>query len=567
MLLEGLTSADAELARQHPLLGLARLHHRNTRGKPMRFADKPFLVEVYRDLPRLPEVRVQKAVQVGVSELLIQHALHRAGWEGGIVAYVLPTSQKRDQVVQLRINPILLTVPAYRERMPRAAAEAGNLKRKLFGGGTLLFLGSNTDADFLEFSADCMIIDEHDECEPSNVAKAFDRIRESPRRQMVYIGNPTLPRVGIARLYDGSDGRRWHSRCARCKEWQPLVWDQNVVERDDAGDWVPRDRERARDAIAGRGRDQRALPGAPDIRPVCRRCRRPFERQALGGAWVAERTDVARVRGWHMSRLDVLSERLAGFHEEWVKAQGLTRKVSTFHTSVLGEPWEAAGAALVFSELETAARGPELDYAPRLEDYRARRVTAGIDVGAVLNVHVSVIEPGPTEDAPPVRRAAFVGAFRTFDEVVDCLIRYSVDTAVFDADPETHKVKEVRELLEARGDCQVWLCRFHPTAVVGDQVYGWKLDWPQHRVQVDRTQVFDTCTDDIRSGRRVFPGDVATVLGWSEQMQAPKRVLDEERQRIVWTEGSDPDHYRLSDVYDRVAYDLMQQGGGYFSVG
>ena len=66
--------------------------------------------------------------------------------------------------------------------------------------------------------------------------------------------------------------------------------------------------------------------------------------------------------------------------------------------------------------------------------------------------------------------------------------------------------------------------------------------------------------------RREFPEDAWSVLGWSEQMRAPVRVLDEEKSRIVWVEGNAADHYRLSDTYARLAYDLCQIGGSYVSV-
>ena len=71
--------------------------------------------------------------------------------------------------------------------------------------------------------------------------------------------------------------------------------------------------------------------------------------------------------------------------------------------------------------------------------------------------------------------------------------------------------------------------------------------------------------DEIRDGRRVFPEDIQTVLGWSQQMRAPVRVLNENKSRIIWTEGKSPDHYRLAGIYDRIAYDVNEAGGGYFS--
>jgi hypothetical protein len=49
-------------------------------------------------------------------------------------------------------------------------------------------------------------------------------------------------------------------------------------------------------------------------------------------------------------------------------------------------------------------------------------------------------------------------------------------------------------------------------------------------------------------------------------MRAPVRVMDEDKGRITWVEGNAADHYRLSDTYARLAYDLCNIGGSYVSV-
>ena len=543
--LDGYRATLSSTCALDPLLGLALRAHRNTRGDPMRFRDRPYLVELYRDLPRLEGVDVCKGVQTGVSELLLLFALERTGWAGKIAAYVLPTYSVRDRFVQRRVNPLLLSVPEYRERLGGAdrGGTGGNLKLKRFGPGAILFLGSNTPGDFVEFSADVLIVDEFDQCDPANLAKARDRLRASTSPQFIRIGNPTLPSTGIAALYDRSDRRRWFSRCSCCSHWQSIGWLTHVVVRDDGGRWRLRD---------------------PSGAPVCERCGRGFDRSAKVGAWVAETPSVAR-RGYRISRLDGLDESFSRLFAEWVEAQGDSAALAAFYTSVLGEPFEFSGARVTVEMLSSAATGASLDYGGG-DDYAGRLVTMGVDVGSVLNVTISVVEevdpePGSTEQRV-VRRAVFVGAFRTFAEVSDAIRRYRVSVCVIDAMPETRKSKEIRD--EFLGSAtQVWLCRFAPTARVGIHPYGLKQEWSEQVVTVDRTQVFDTVFDDLRDGRRVFPEDVFTVLGWREQMRAPVRVLDEGRSRIVWTEGSSPDHYRLSDVYDRIAYDLAASGGSY----
>lgn len=549
MIFDRLAQTRATLASEYPVLGLALGAHRTTRGGPIEFSSRPYLAELYADARDLRDVAIQKAVQTGISEWLVQVLFDSAGWRGRICAYVLPTYTIRNRFVQQRVNPLLLTVPAYRDRCPGGSvAEAaekgpGNLALKRFGQGALMFLGSETKTDFLEFSADLLIIDEFDASNTSNIALAVDRLRESPFPQRILCGNPTRPKVGICSEYDDSDGRRWYHRCGHCGERQPLDWFKHVVERADDGRWVPRSR-------------------TTPIRPLCRRCHEPFERDGIGGRWVAERPDHPR-RGYHLSRLDILDEDIAALLIEWRRAQGDPDLVKAFHTSILGQGHDYAGTRLTVEMLEAVSRDqPEMDRDGG-DEYEGQVVTAGIDVGSVLHVVISTV--GRDAEEHPVRRARLVTTAPTFEEVGRLLRRYHVTLAVMDAMPETHKAQELRDIFIDEGGPVLWLATFHPTPRVGSQRYGMRLDYQARAVQVDRTAVFDVSHQDIVDKRRLFPGDVWSVAGWAEQMQAPARVVDEDRGRVVWTEGSKADHYRLADVYDRMAADMLDLGGSYSS--
>lgn len=586
-MLDRYQSTLGTLGDKHPLIGLALQYHLTSRGGPMIFRDKPFLVELYSDFLELEGADIRKAVQVGASELFVLLMLHHAGWAGRIAAYVLPTAGSRDDFVKRRINPPLINVPEYRRRCPGGRvdggkADKGSLRLKAFGGGTLMFLGSNTPTDFLEFTADLLIIDEFDECEPVNLAKAIDRLVESPYPQTFRLGNPTQPRAGISRLYDEGDGRRWYVRCPHCGERQPVDWFENVVRKTTEG-WELRDREAAR---TGR-----------EVRPVCRRCREPFERSAEGAAWIPERPSAER-RSYWMSRLDVLSASLRKFWREWLEAQGDSLKLGRFCASVLGFAYEKSGSRLTVEALDNASKGDDADWLGD-EKYAEKTVTMGVDVGAVLNVSVSVTRAPPelkegenASEAPedrrgearpemdddeadrrateaplrtwPVREAVWVGAVVHFEELDDIVERYHVDCCVVDAKPETREARKFRDRMNLTGRCQVWLCNYHPTDKVEGGRFGWKLNWVDSIVTVDRTQAMDAAFDDIRYGRRWFPQDtMSSVLGWSEQMRAPVRLLDEKKQRIVWEEGSAADHYRHADVYDLIAHELSQMGGSF----
>ena len=177
-MLDNYKSLMASVSVEYPSIGQAMIHHANTRGKPMSFRDMPYLPQMYRDIPKLKDVTIMKAVQTGLSEFFICQTLFEAGWQGRIVAYVLPTFSLRDGFVKSRVNKILMASKSYRERLPNKN-DVGNNRIKKFGSGALFFLGSNTPTDFVEFSADTFIIDELDQCEFENLAKAKDRIRAS----------------------------------------------------------------------------------------------------------------------------------------------------------------------------------------------------------------------------------------------------------------------------------------------------------------------------------------------------------------------------------------------------
>jgi len=543
----------SQIVHDEPLIGLSLTTHQNTRGKPMSFKHRPYLIELYRDLPKLEGADIRKAVQTGLSELFIQLIIHMAGQQSRIAAYVLPTYTIRDRFVQQRINPLLQSVPMYRvlsgidTSAGRTNRKPGNLKLKRFGSGAIMFLGSNTAGDFLEFSADTLIVDEYDQCDPQNLAKARDRLRASDSPQMFRLGNPTLPRTGISKVYDASDCRRWFHRCSRCSKWQPIDWFENVVQKTDGGEWQLRDTQRH---------------DHEDPRAVCRFCNKPFDRRAKPGAWVAQHPTRSR-RGYWISRLDCLDESYQTLFAEWTEAQSDAAKLSTFYTSVLGAPFEHSGARISYEMLFECATGPDLDYVGG-KHYRDHTITMGVDVRTILNISISTAEYD--DNGNLTRRALWVGACRSFNEVQSMIERYHVDVCVIDAMPETRKAKELRDYaLTTSTRCAVWLCRFHPTPRIGSQKYGMKQNWTERVVSVDRTQVMDTTFDDIRNGNRKWPSDVFTVFGWSDQMRASVRILDEERSRIRWVEGNAADHYRLADVYDRIAFDINESAASYIA--
>lgn len=561
---------------RYPLLAHALTRHSNQRGAPMSFQSRPALIELYATLPKLPRAGIVKSPQTGVSELLIQLALHEAGELGRIVGYVLPGDRIRDRFVLRRINPLLLNVPAYRRRLPGVeqdkltAGDTGNLRSKPFGAGLILFLGAGSDGDFVEFSADTLILDEYDLCleaSRDNVGKAFDRVLESPSPRVIQLGNPEMPRDGIERVYDEGDRRIFCWRCGHCGHYQPIEWAESIVRRSDSGQWTPRDPVAAAD------------PNAP-LRPVCTRCHAAFTRDPEHAAWIAQTTEIKRDPSYRMTRWDDLREQasLRSIYDEWIAAQASSRLVRLWWRRNAGRAFEDSSSAILREDLLDASVLERVDHVGG--DAYEGATTAGIDVGSIINVNVSQTVRPPGRRAE--RHCRYIGTTSTPEGVLDILRRYRVRTCVIDANPERRMAQQIKDQARALG-CTVWLCEFQSSvARAGVEEFGLRTD-PAGRVMVDRTQLLDAAADCIRAGAtvgrllregqttydagidgaRLWPSDAVEVQGWDEQMRASTRVTND-KGKIVWDEAGRPDHYRFSDAYDLLAQRLDSSGADFF---
>jgi hypothetical protein len=585
----------SRVSTEFPLIGMSLLRHRNARREPMSFRLRPYLIEWYVDFDSSTECTGADIVtvpQIGKTELFTQFVLHEAGWRNRLTAYAMPTAGLRDEFVK-RINPLLVEVPEYRKRLPAkdlaalqqgGATDTGSMRSKRFGAGTMLFVSAKTNPDWVDYSVDTFVIDEYDHClseSKSNVGKADDRLRASPRSRKYRMGNPEIPRGGIEALFDDGDQRLFHWRCPHCGERQPLSWLENFVSRDSAGNWELMDRAAAKDKSL-------------EPRPICRRCREPFERDAAGACWIALSPSRER-RSYRVTRYDDLGATIRQAWNEWVTAQPSTELTKLWWRGWEGIAWESSTSGITRSDIVDAAvlGAMQLEADPKL---KGQTITAGIDVGSLFHITVTLADTGAAGRVE--RRALWTGTVRDPEQVHDVLKRFHVRTAVIDALPETRVAQGIRD--EARKyDCDVWLCQFTKTDRAGADDFGMKRDNEARIVSVDRTQLLDAAADQIRLGgvagriyteaglvpppsvdanadpraqavtwavlealrdpgagrARLWPSDIDEVPEFIAQVLAPRRVLNSDGE-VRWSEGSRPDHYRLADAYDLLAYEI-----------
>jgi len=415
------------LARLDRRIEFALLRHRNTRGNPMSFDRRPYLLDIYRD--RSPDRVFKKSVQCGISEFLIIDALEAAS-RGLACLYVMPTQDKRDRFVANRVSRAIRASSFYRRLVRKGAGRADSLGLKHFGRGVISFVGSNAVNEFIEFPADLVIVDEYDRCSQDNMPLVRDRLAASPYKLAASASTPTFPASGVAHLFDESDAKEWLLRCDACGHRQPLDFFTNVVRREGDDQYALLDRQWA------------SAPGGlrRDILLFCARCGRPIDR--LGpGEWVP-RFPGRDVSGYHLSQLFGPTMSVRKLWADWQKAIKNDWERQRFYNSLLGEPCAAEGSGLTLADLAACSRDYELPP-------RGQACTMGVDVGEWMHVRIS------DQPEPGVRRAVFIGKVRTPDDLDRLIERYGVRCCVIDAQPEALLVRQWQQR-QPRG--RVWRC-------------------------------------------------------------------------------------------------------------
>ena len=531
---EALSPLDQWRASHAKRMDFARNHHRTHRNRPLDLS-ADWLRAIYED--DSPHIVMPKSVKCGISEYLVVREFAEAA-VGRSVAHVLPDHTLRPRFVAERIDKPLQFVPLYRELAQAATGSADNRTFKMFGDGTIFYLGSNTATPFFELVADTAIVDEMDKCNQDNLAFLQDRMSaEGTVAAWVEVGNPTHPDYGISAAYDSSDRGEWQVRCEHCptnRRYRRVDWFEHVVEvkRDDEG--VITDH---------RLRDAKWTPesGRP-LRAICPGCGKPLDH--LGpGRWAFRAPEAAK-RGYHISKLMTRQAPLGDLYAAFLKALGDPTLLARFINNDLGLPYSPPGSSLN-ETLLNACRG---DFGQ--SHSAAGPCTMGVDVGAMLDIRIS--------DSPEaeVRRSRWIGrAPVKVDEIVGRLEKFNVRCCVIDAQPEAFFC---RELLRKLGRSKVrrhsvWLCRF----AAGEDVRDPRKDSRERIVTVDRTQALDAATARIRGKKNRLPRQAASLLDgdYYRMMCEPKRVQQEDSRgklRYVWTKGYD--HARLADVYDELAF-------------
>lgn len=508
-------------------------YHRNTRGELMTLKKMHFLTDLYigLSLDKLPYMVVEKSVQVGLSELFIIESHVEAGERGLTVMYILPKYELRNRFVNNRIFKLHQVIPRYAELVAESNSKIHRTSLMHFGKGTLVYVGSNVESEFIEIPVDSIFVDEKDRCNQSNLLMAPDRLTASPFKFQREISNPTVEGYGIDERYLESSQGVWMIKDENNGEWFEPDFFKHVVEEVDYNVFRVRDPEWEEGLplrmIGPSGKPVRHLQGYKEPKD---------EPSEFLGEWV-HRYPNRKWKGFRVSKLAARFTPLEELAMEWFKSVGNDRKMQLFYNSNLGLPYAAKGAKILDVDLNKCQRSYTY---PIKMTVGARYRFMGVDVGEVLNVVLRERRVERGQIVYPLLLAVTVPSFTALAQLITEWIPRMV---VIDAYPEIHKVMELK-----RDFPHVYSSRFQQNQLKMN------VDRKARIISMDRTAILDFVKQGVELQRLTLPSGAQSIDHgqYYRQMTASTRVLIEHEVRedshYEWVHTS-PDHYFLAEAY------------------
>lgn len=310
--------------------------------------------------PRLRDIVVMAGAQVGKTEMLLNVIGFHIHHDPSPILLVQPTLEMAQAFSKDRLAPMLRDTPALRGSVkdPRSRDANNTTTHKVFTGGHISLVGSNSAAGLASRPIRVVLCDEVDRYPPSAgsegspILLARKRSATFHNRKMVMVSTPTNKGASmIESQYDESDKRQYFLPCEDCGTVQTLKWSNVKWEKD-----KPETAYYACEACGSVWDDAKR------------------NRSVRKGEWVAT-ADFTGVAGFHINGLYSPWTMMADAVRDFLIAKKAPDTLRVFVNTFLAETWEDQG--------ETVG---DIRFEDREEEYGANIpddivvITAGIDV-------------------------------------------------------------------------------------------------------------------------------------------------------------------------------------------
>jgi hypothetical protein len=366
-----------------------------------------------------------------------------------------------------------------------------------------------SSAQLKSIPVDRIVFDERDEMSDDMVTLAEERVSHSKVQELMFLGTPTIPDIGVDAMFKQSTQNLWMIKCQACGTETCLETEfPNCIEVD-----------------IKTGRRYRA----------CKKCSK--EILPKHGRWESQFPD-RDITGWWISQLNSMYIRPG-------------KIVDLFENPPNGDLSEVMNSKLGRAYVAQENRLTQnLIWGTCSADYMATRSDgpcfAGVDVGKKLHVVIGIRK---TRELLKILHVARLDSFQDLHALAQ---RFNVQSMVIDYKPEIHKVRD----FQASEPFAVWACDY-----VERKTGAASWDEKDFMVKVNRTEICDATHDLVISpGRLEIPSRNKELEQFAFEMCNIAKKLEDDpfggkvyRYRQLGNDISGPDHYRHAMNYALLA--------------
>ena len=194
-------------------------------GKKFSFDGYEFQRAVMDDPSRV--VNTVKPAQIGLTITTMLYFLSVMATQKMNVIYALPSASDAGKLVTTKLNPILYGTPELK-RLLNVNVDSTELKE--INGNFLFTRGTRSETAALSVSADLLVVDELNRCDPDVVKQFRSRLQASQHKLVRQFSTPTIAGYGISKEAEASVRYRHFCACAHCgHKFLPNYWSDIVI--------------------------------------------------------------------------------------------------------------------------------------------------------------------------------------------------------------------------------------------------------------------------------------------------------------------------------------------------
>lgn len=196
-------------------------------GQKYGFGEKyGFQRDIINDTERV--TNVVKLAQIGMTTATMAYLLAAVATQPKFNAiYALPTSNDANKLTTTKLNPLITESPELRRLVD---PDVNNSELKKIGKNFIFIRGSRSETAALSISADCLVADEIDRCDPDTLRQFRSRLQASDLQIIKQFSTPTVAGVGISKEAETSRRHYHMATCDCCGHiWLPSYHTDIVI--------------------------------------------------------------------------------------------------------------------------------------------------------------------------------------------------------------------------------------------------------------------------------------------------------------------------------------------------